>query len=57
MRKIIQIACGENPKEVVALCDDGSLWFRDYQMQPNTYHAHVWEQIPEIPQDEILEKS
>lgn len=68
-RKIIQIALSESmafdhslalgsidqEKTVLALCNDGSLWFLDKVNESDLKTARQWERLIDIPQDEDLE--
>lgn len=46
MRKIIQITAmaGDGTDCVLALCDDGTVWYRQY--------PGAWRRLPDIPQHE-----
>ncbi len=48
MRKIVQIAAVA--EQIVALCDDGSIWYRWPSTKENPHPP--WETIPPIPEDD-----
>jgi hypothetical protein len=51
-RKVIQITGQGALGEYLALCDDGSIWIRDYA---NSWDKSPWRREPPIPQDDDLD--
>ncbi len=55
MRKIIQLAVtstpGDYPQTIVALCDDGTVFTKDFCKLMQKFDN--WEKVQEIPQDNV----
>lgn len=57
VRKIVQIAMSNNLSnhgymgEIIALCDDGSLWQRAVQITDEQFEGGEWFRLNDIPQD------
>lgn len=57
VRKIVQIAMSNNLSnhgymgEIIALCDDGTLWQRAVQITDEQFEGGEWFRLNDIPQD------
>jgi hypothetical protein len=50
-RKIIQIQSTPDNDEIIALCDDGTVWNGRFNEMKGNNHAYKWRQVLGFPEE------